>query len=187
MLKKLCLSLGFLLGVFTSSLALAQVCGDGGQIGTDLDGKTLICFNGTSGAHPYGQHPRDGIGSLPAGGTNTAGSQGGFASAPKVTVVNRFGAVALNADGSAFGFSSNQSSKIEAAQGAVNSCAQPGCRVVGTYANTCAAFAWGKLNHGGLTRLESGVTKEIAEASALEACNKKAKNCQILMSECSKL
>ncbi len=189
MLKKLCISLGLIFSVFSMSMVAAQQDGywqPDGYWQQSLEQQRRMEEEQRLNQERQ-QWEENNRNAASKATSNAAGSQGGFASAPKVTVVNRFGAVALNADGSAFGFSSNQSSKIEAAQGAVSSCAQPGCRVVGTYANTCAAFAWGKLNHGGLTRLESGVTKEIAEASALEACNKKAKNCQILMSECSKL
>ena len=105
----------------------------------------------------------------------------------RTVIVDRFGAVAFDNTANSYGYSSNQSSKAEAAQEAIKSCAQSGCRIVGTYANTCAAFAWGKTKSGGITRFEGGTTKEIAEVVALQACNKKAKNCQILMSECSKL
>jgi hypothetical protein len=118
----------------------------------------------------------------------TSGSTNSGRSQPTRTViVDRFGAVAFDNTANSYGYSSNQSSKAEAAQEAIKSCAQSGCRIVGTYANTCAAFAWGKTKSGGITRFEGGTTKEIAEVVALQACNKKAKNCQILMSECSKL
>ena len=187
MLKKLCLSLGFLLGVFTSSLALAQVCGDGGQIGTDLDGKTLICFNGTSGTHPYGQHPRDGIGSLPAGGTNTAGSQGGFASAPKVTVVDKFGAVAWNNHGgfdSAFGADSKQ----QAIEQALARCGK-GCKVTDIYANQCVALATGMKSEKISVRvIYYDPEYSIAEKKALAGCRADGgSNCKIWLSECSTL
>ncbi len=177
MFKKICASV--LVGVFASVVlsgeAFAQ-CADGANL---YDG---VCY-GVHGATPYGSVTGDGL--PPQGSSGSTNS--GYSQPPRTVIVDRFGAVAFDNTANSYGYSSNQSSKAEAAQEAIKSCAQSGCRIVGTYANTCAAFAWGKTKSGGISRFEGGVTKEIAEASALEACNKKAKNCQILMSECSKL
>jgi hypothetical protein len=188
MFKKMCISLGMILGVACSGSVSAQVCGDGGQGYTDPETKQMSCNGGSQGNRVYGTHPRDGLGPLPVdnGGGNAPNNSGGGGNkrvAPKI--VDMYGAVALNNDASAFGYSANQSSKSSAAFEAIKSCAQSGCKVVATYANQCAAFAWGKTARAGITRFAGASTKEVAEANVLKACNQKANNCQILMSECS--
>jgi hypothetical protein len=177
MFKKICASVLTLVfvSVVLSGEAFAQ-CADGANL---YDG---VCY-GVHGATPYGSVTGDGL--PPQGSSGSTNS--GRSQPTQTVIVDRFGAVAFDNTANSYGYSSNQSSKAEAAQEAIKSCAQSGCRIVGTYANTCAAFAWGKTKSGGITRFEGGTTKEIAEVVALQACNKKAKNCQILMSECSKL
>ena len=55
------------------------------------------------------------------------------------------------------------------------------CEVVSTYQNQCAALAWGT----GFFESRWGKTETAAKKSVLSACGQKAKNCRILISDCS--
>lgn len=57
---------------------------------------------------------------------NNSGGGGNKRVAPNI--VDMYGAVALNNDAFAFGYSANQSSKSSAAFEAIKSCAQSGCK-----------------------------------------------------------
>jgi hypothetical protein len=188
MLKKLCISLGLIFSALVSSVTLAQVCGDGGQfLSTDpwTGANSAVCVGGSQGNRSYGTNVYDGVGA-PAGGTNTAGSQGGFANTPRVTIVNKYGAVAWNNHGgfdSAFG----KDSQIEANHEALSKCGSD-CRITTTYANQCAAMAYGasKVNKKVLSgSLNVSDNYRVAERGALAKCSLKADNCKLWLSECS--
>jgi hypothetical protein len=82
-----------------------------------------------------------------------------------------------------------QDSSKQASKQALDKCGL-GCRVIATYANTCAAMSLGVRGQGknsGRTSVEFGENSQAAEVNALKSCKAKgAQNCQIVFSECSK-
>ncbi len=118
-------------------------------------------------------------------GDSTPPQDSGGSQPTRTVIVDRFGAVALNAKTGTYGYAQQKSSKEEAQTAAIADC-NDGCSIVGTYSNQCAAYVKGIQPTGyGLSKLGFGKSKPVAEQNALAACGKKAKNCQILMSECS--
>jgi hypothetical protein len=169
---------GLVLGLLSMS-AWAQVCGDGGQIVSN--GGSLLCVNGSAGTRPYGSHTYDGVGAPSSGA-------GGSVSRPQPPkIINRYGAFAYDRSNNKFGYGNNKSSQSLANAEALKSCATKGCKVFGTYSNQCAALVWGKKRtDGGIVMFDVALNQRNAEEAALQSCSKKAQNCQVLISECSK-
>ena len=120
---------------------------------------------------------------------NCGGSGGSSGSArpqpPKV--INRYGAFAYDRSNNKFGYGNNKNSQSLANAEALKSCATKGCKIFGTYSNQCAALVWGKKRtDGGIVMFDVALNQRNAEEVALRSCSKKAQNCQVLISECSK-
>ena len=120
---------------------------------------------------------------------NCGGSGGSSGSArpqpPKV--INRYGAIAWNTQTNLFDSAYNENSAATAKQLALTRCGN-GCRVISSYSNQCVAAAIGSPKNGRGTYIATSpnINSKIAESKALASCNAKAKNCQIVLSECSK-
>ena len=116
---------------------------------------------------------------------NNSGGGGNKRAAPKV--VDMYGAVAFDESRSSFGHAVNKASKSDAENTAISDCGGQSCRIMATYKNSCAAFAGGYKTAGGTYAVYKWHLNSVqkAEGLALSACSKKAKNCQILVSECS--
>ena len=120
---------------------------------------------------------------------NCGGSSGSSGSArpqpPKV--VNRYGAVAMNLNTGLFDSAYNEDSRATAETIALSKCGA-GCKIISSYGNQCAAVGLGtaKNGKGGYRGIATNRDPKVAESKALASCNAKAKNCQIILSECSK-
>ena len=158
--------------------AQAQVCGDGGQYTFHNAGgvTTPICVGGSSGNRVYGTHPYDGYGPPPPA-NNTAPP-------PVIQKPSSYGAVAENKKTGLIGTSSNQSTKRASTDLALQRCGND-CEITMTYSNQCMAYAYGTTKKGTGVSLWNGLTQSKAERKALLECSKRAKNCKILLSECS--
>ena len=156
----------------------AQVCGDGGQYTFHNAGgvTTPICVGGSSGNRVYGTHPYDGYGPPPPA-NNTAPP-------PVIQKPSSYGAVAENKRTGLIGTSSNQSTKRASTDLALQRCGND-CEITMTYSNQCMAYAYGTTKKGTGVSLWNGLTQSKAERKALLECSKRAKNCKILLSECS--
>ena len=82
------------------------------------------------------------------------------------------------------GTASKQTSKQAAIDMALQKCGN-NCEITMTYANQCMAYAYGTTKKGTGVSLWNGLTQSKAERKALLECSKRAKNCKILLSECS--
>lgn len=154
--------------------AKAQICGDGGQYTVD-NTNGPICVGGTSGNRGYGTHPDDGRGPQPQRPTNTR---------PVPPKPSSYGAVAWG--NGYYGSVVNQKSKQNAIDAALQKCGDSACRVNVDYSNQCVAVSYGKLPSGKYRWQPAfGMTQSKAENLATSKCSKDAKNCQILLSECS--
>jgi hypothetical protein len=96
----------------------------------------------------------------------------------------------MNSKTGGYDSSFGQDSSKQASKQALDKCGS-GCRIIATYANTCAAMSWGSYQNSsaknGKTSVEFGANSQIAEANALKSCKAKGnQNCQIVFSECSK-
>ena len=160
--------------------AQAQVCGDGGQYTFHNAGgvTTPICVGGSSGNRVYGTHPYDGYGPPPPA-NNTAPP-------PVIQKPSSYGAVAWSDKGGFYGSAANQKTKPDAINVALKNCNRSDCKITMEYANQCVAVAYG-LEKGGtyLWTVTAGLTQSKAERTATTKCSKRAKNCKILLSECS--
>ena len=160
--------------------AQAQVCGDGGQYAPDnINGVvTPVCIGGSAGNRIYGTHPYDGYGPPPPA-NNTAPP-------PVIQKPSSYGAVAWSDKGGFYGSAANQKTKPDAINVALKNCNRSDCKITMEYANQCAAVAYG-LEKGGtyLWTVTAGLTQSKAERTATTKCSKRAKNCKILLSECS--
>ena len=158
--------------------AQAQVCGDGGQYTFHNAGgvTTPICVGGSSGNRVYGTHPYDGYGPPPPA-NNTAPP-------PVIQKPSSYGAVAENKRTGLIGTSSNQSTKRASTDLALQRCGND-CEITMTYSNQCMAYAYGTTKKGTGVSVWNGLTQSKAERKALLECSKRAKNCKILLSECS--
>ena len=103
---------------------------------------------------------------------------------PVVKKPSSYGAVAENKKTGLIGTSSKQSTKQASTELALQRCGN-GCEITMTYANQCMAYAYGTTKKGTGVSLWNGLTQSKAERKALLECNKHAKNCKILLSECS--
>ena len=160
--------------------AQAQVCGDGGQYTFHNAGgvTTPICVGGSSGNRVYGTHPYDGYGPPPPA-NNTAPP-------PVIQKPSSYGAVAWDEKRGLYGSASKQASKQAAIDMALQRCNSSNCEIMMEYANQCTAVAYG-LEKGGtyFWQFSSGLTQSKAVRVATAKCSKRAKNCKILLSECS--
>jgi hypothetical protein len=158
--------------------AQAQVCGDGGQYTFHNAGgvTTPICVGGSSGNRVYGNHPYDGYGPPPPV-NNTAPP-------PIIQKPSSYGAVAWG--NGYYGSVVNQATKQNAIDAALQKCGSGDCQVRTTYWNQCVAVSYGALK-AGTSYWQSAVatTQSKAEKDSIKSCNKRAKNCKILLSECS--
>ena len=159
----------------------AQVCGDGGMIIPNPDGPGISCSGGSYGLRPYGSHPYDGYGPPPLvnTGSNTPPP-------PVIQKPSSYGAVAWNLKKGSYGSASKQASKQAAIDLAMQRCGDASCEVATWYANQCVAVSYGvQSNKKYLWQSSLGLTKAKAERQALKDCAADAKNCKILLSECS--
>ena len=80
----------------------------------------------------------------------------------------------------------NQATKQNAIDAALQKCGSGDCQVRTTYWNQCVAVSYGALK-AGTSYWQSAVatTQSKAEKDSIKSCNKRAKNCKILLSECS--
>ena len=162
--------------------AQAQVCGDGGMIWhpTPEQGGGILCSGGSYGLRPYGSHPYDGYGPPPPDNTNNT------APPPVIQKPSSYGAVAWNLKKGSYGSASKQASKQAAIDLAMQRCGDASCEVATWYANQCVAVSYGvQSNKKYLWQSSLGLTKAKAERQALKDCAADAKNCKILLSECS--
>ena len=95
-----------------------------------------------------------------------------------------YGAVAENKRTGLIGTSSNQSTKRASTDLALQRCGND-CEITMTYSNQCMAYAYGTTKKGTGVSVWNGLTQSKAERKALLECSKHAKNCKILLSECS--
>ena len=154
----------------------AQQCAGGGSM--DSSG---MCSGPNTAPHPYGSNPGD------AGGYGY-GDNGSNSAPPQVIyrkLPDSWGAVAFNPATSRYGSASKQASKQASRQAALNDCDQQGCKILSTYSNQCMAFAGGQKTRGNYVIAGFNINSRIAEQNALASCSKYARNCQILLSECS--
>jgi hypothetical protein len=170
-------SLLIALGVFSGVVFAHGECPGTGVI----DYSSMTCF------FPDGSSPPMTIG-VPSSGSSSGSSGSARPQPPKI--INRYGAVAMNSKTGGYDSSFGQDSSKQASKQALDKCGS-GCRIIATYANTCAAMSWGSYQNSsaknGKTSVEFGANSQIAEANALKSCKAKGnQNCQIVFSECSK-
>lgn len=103
---------------------------------------------------------------------------------PVIQKPSSYGAVAENKRTGLIGTSSNQSTKRASTDLALQRCGND-CEITMTYSNQCMAYAYGTTKKGTGVSLWNGLTQSKAERKALLECSKHAKNCKILLSECS--
>jgi hypothetical protein len=178
-IKNLLVVLGF--GLLSAS-AWAQ-CAPGGQfIEQQGQGVTYgIC------TYPSGNYYTHGANETPVPtGSGSSGSSGSARPQPP-KVVNRYGAVAWNTKSNLFDSTYNADSRSAAEQSALSKCGA-GCKIISSYSNQCTALAIGypKKGKGSYVTPASNINSKTAESKALASCSIKAKNCQIVLSECSK-
>ena len=101
------------------------------------------------------------------------------------TKPSKYGAVAWDNTAGVYGYSVGQPSKRLAKLEAIKDCNSAGCKVVSNFANTCTAMAFGQKSNSGFSSIQGDINKSVAEKMALSACNAEARNCEIIMSECS--
>jgi hypothetical protein len=167
-------SLLIALGVFSGVVFAHGECPGTGVI----DYSSMTCF------FPDGSSPPMTIG-VPSSGSSSGSSGSARPQPPKI--INRYGAFAYDRSNNKFGYGNNKSSQSLANAEALKSCATKGCKVFGTYSNQCAALVWGKKRtDGGIVMFDVALNQRNAEEAALRSCSKKAQNCQVLISECSK-
>lgn len=104
--------------------------------------------------------------------------------APQRRWETRWGAIAMDARGSALGASNHLSSRRKAEREAVAECqglSGASCEVLAVYSNSCIAVVVGDSR----TYWNSGEGRTVAVQGAFDACSKKASDCSVLLSECS--
>ena len=150
---------------------------DGGCPGFGQRDNDGHCYypDGSSGSHPMG-----------AGGSGY--NDNGSNSAPPQVIYRKlpdsWGAVAIDPN-SNYGYSSKQASKQASIQAALNDCGTSSCKIVLTYSNACVVSVGGYIGKSTYFPTFARASLVEARSKALRACNAKAKNCQILVSECS--
>ena len=106
---------------------------------------------------------------------------------PRV-LASKYGAVALDMKTGGFDSSYDEVSEAVAKSKALQKCASKDCKIIGYYRNTCTALARGQISKTrGVTPIQYGITKAIAETKAIARCEAiGAKDCKIMMpAECS--
>ena len=140
-----------------------------------------VSANGACYYHPNGASNPD----CSIGSSNTNNSNGGF-DVPTRQKPSSYGAVAWNLKKGSYGSASKQASKQAATDMAMQRCGDASCEVATWYANQCVAVSYGvQSNKKYLWQSSLGLTKVKAERQALKECAADAKNCKILLSECS--
>ena len=122
------------------------------------------------------------IGDAACGGGNQQNNNNN--SQPVVMKPSSYGAFVHNKKTNSIGESSRKSTSNEALRSAyikANCKTEKDCAVVSTYQNQCVALAWGKS----FFESRGGNTETAAKKSALSACGKASKNCQVVMTSCS--
>ena len=158
--------------------ANAQVCGDGGHYTVDNVGgmMTPVCVGGSAGNRVYGTHPDDGRGP----------QQQSTNQRPAIKKPSSYGAVAWDGKRGFYGSASKQASKQAADELALRRCKSANCKIMMQYANQCTAVAYGLERSGTFSwTVTAGLTQSKAERDATKKCSKVAKDCKILLSECS--
>ena len=100
------------------------------------------------------------------------------------TYVTQWGAIAIDEVLGRAGAVTGRASQREAKKDSLADCEAKGgtkCELALTYDNECAAAAW----VAGHLSVTSAPTKEEAESSAIDRCNKKGGGCQVVYSACS--
>ena len=124
------------------------------------------------------------IGDAACGGGNQQNNNNN--SQPVVMKPSSYGAVAWDGKRGLYGSSTKQASKQAGIDAALKKCGSSTCQLQTWYANQCVAVAYGLQPNGKyLWVSELGVKQATAENKARTQCGKDAKNCQILLSECS--
>lgn len=98
-----------------------------------------------------------------------------------------YGAVAWNFSTGQYITSIGEPSKQQAEQVALSHCG-PGCEIYASYSNTCLSLAVGISTNNEAQSIISGDTDPgptTAEKVALAECDKSAKQCKIIFTECS--
>lgn len=98
-----------------------------------------------------------------------------------IRYVSRWGAIATSNTTLNMGVSFGESSKVMAAQTALERCSSPDCQIDFTYRDQCVAVAWGAT----YSSMSSAMTVDEASAISMRRCQKKTSDCQIVYTECS--
>jgi hypothetical protein len=118
----------------------------------------------------------------------SGGSSGSSAPSKPRVLPSKYGAVALDMKTGGFDSAYGEVSEAVAKSKALQKCASKNCKIIGYYRNTCTALARGQISKTrGVTPIQYGITKAIAESKALARCEAiGAKDCKIIMpAECS--
>ena len=118
-------------------------------------------------------------------GGSYGGSRGISAPVYVPTKPSKFGAVAFDPKTSTYGYSSAQKSARLAKSVALTDCGLSGCKITSSYANQCAALAWGNNGKSGWLYFHPNLNLDVAKEEALAECQSKGGSCQIVMAECS--
>ena len=157
--------------------AKAQECAPGGQVVSDpVYGSVCYYANGSCPSHLVGtSYIPPNCQPQPEQPANPK---------PIIQKPSSYGAVAWG--NNYFGNASNQTSKQNAINAALQKCGESSCQVANWYSNQCVALASGINNKGAYTwQASNGLTQTKAQKAALKDCNKSAKNCKVVFSECS--
>lgn len=97
----------------------------------------------------------------------------------------KYGAIAMDRDSKAIGYSYDFISSREARREALRLCGTDNCEVLVSLRNACGAVAEGKTSAEGKTKLwtETGATRQEAQAKVLRQCGK---GCPILAWACTR-
>jgi len=120
--------------------------------------------------------------------SNNSNSSGGSwnVDIPARQKPSSYGAVAWDGKSGLYGSSTKQSSKQASIDAAMQKCGSATCKLQTWYANQCVAVAYGVQSNGKYFWVsELATIQRSAEKKAKSQCGKGAKNCQILLSECS--
>ena len=99
---------------------------------------------------------------------------------PRVTWVDRWGAIASDNRTGNVGTIGGQTSKRKARQIALERCGA-GCKIDMVYYNQCAAIAWGTGSYS----VNGSATADEASTRAMGVCGQGANDCKIIFTECS--
>lgn len=99
---------------------------------------------------------------------------------PRVTWVDRWGAIASDNKTGNVGTIGGQTSKRKATKLALERCGN-GCKIDMIYYNQCAAIAWGTGSYS----VNGAATVDEASTRAMSVCQQGASDCKIVFTECS--